>query len=111
MEKKLKHNFDYVHKGIAISPVTPSVGDRITIRYDGILSKNGASEILVHLSYGSNQENEQDVPMVKRDTGYEATVPALKEDFLKLSFKEPLNNIDANVDDNAGKGYSIDIMG
>lgn len=107
MKKKPLQNFDYVQKGVATSPVTPSVGDRVTIRYDGILSKNGALEIFVHLSYGSNQENEQDVPMVKGETGYEATVPALKEDFLKLSFKD-INN---NIDDNTGTGYNIDIMG
>lgn len=107
MKTKSVQNFDYVQEGVAISPVTPSVGDRITICYDGILSKNGASEVLVHLSYGSNQENEQDVPMAKGETGYEATVPALKEDFLKLCFKDMYNNID----DNDGTGYNIDIMG
>lgn len=107
MAKKSQQNFNYVQKGVATSPVTPSVGDKITIKYDGMLSKNGASEIFVHLSYGSNQENEQDVPMVKGETGYEATVPALKEDFLKLSFMDLQNNID----DNAGTGYNIDIMG
>lgn len=107
MEKRALQNFDYVQNGVATSPVTPSVGDRITIKYDGILSKNNASEILVHLSYGNNLENEQDVPMVKGETGYEVTVPALKEDFLKLSFKDLQNNID----DNAGSGYNIDIMG
>ncbi len=107
MEKKSQQNFNYVQNGVATSPVTPSVGDKITIKYDGMLSKDGASEIFVHLSYGSYMENEQDVQMIKNETGYETTVPALKEDFLKLSFRD-LNN---NIDDNAGVGYNIDIMG
>lgn len=107
MAKETQQNFNYVQKGVSTSPITPSVGDKITIKYDGMLSKNGASEIFVHLSYGSFLENEQDVQMVKSERGYETTVPALKEDFLKLSFKD----LDNNIDDNAGSGYNIDIMG
>lgn len=106
MNEKKSRNLDYLDKGVAISPAVPVVGDKITILYDGSLAKNGASEITVHLGYGSNWDNEQDIPMVKKDTCFEATIPALKEDFLKLSFHEPFNN----MDDNNGQGYSFDIM-
>jgi hypothetical protein len=107
VKKKALQNLDFLDKGVAISPAAPIVGDRITILYDGVLSKNGASEVTVHLGYGSNWDSEQDVPMVKNETCFEATVPALKEEYLKLSFKDSSNNID----DNTGKGYSFDIMG
>lgn len=106
MEKKSLRNLDYLDKGVAISPASPIVGDKITILYDGALSKKGAHDISLHLGYGSNWDNEQDVPMVRTDTCYEATVPALKDDYLKLSFSDPHNNID----DNEGNGYSFDIM-
>ena len=107
MQKKALQNMDFLSKGIAISPASPVVGDKVIILYDGMLSKNGATEVTLHLGYGSNWDNEQDVPMFKSETCFEATVPALKEDYLKLSFKDPSNNID----DNTGKGYSFDIMG
>ena len=107
MQKKALQNLEFLPKGIAISPAAPVVGDKVTILYDGILSKNGAVEVFVHLGYGNNWDNEQDVPMVKNETCFEATIPALKEDFMKLYFKDPLNN----VDDNTGNGYSFDIMG
>lgn len=107
MQKKALQNMEFLQKGVAISPAAPIVGDRITILYDGILSKNGAAGMTVHLGYGSNWDNEQDVPMVKSETCFEATVPALKEDYMKLSFKDLSNNID----DNTGKGYSFDITG
>lgn len=107
MQKKAKQNLEYMQKGVTISPAAPVVGDRITILYDGILSKNGAFEIFAHLGYGSNWDNEQDVPMLKGSTCFEATIPALKEDFLKVSFKDPFNN----TDDNAGNSYSFDITG
>jgi len=106
MQKNNSKNLDYLDKGVAISPAFPVVGDKITVMYDGILSKNGASEISLHIGYGSNWDNEQLVPMVRKDTGFEATIPALKEDFLKLSFIDPSDN----VDDNSGEGYSFDIM-
>ncbi len=108
MQKKTLKNLDYLDKGVAISPATPTVGDKITILYDGALSKNGVPEILLHLGYGNNREKEQDIPMVRGDTCHEATVSALKEDYLKLSFSDPSNN--NNIDDNEGSGYSFDIM-
>lgn len=102
-----KQNFEYMEDGVAISPAVPMVGDRIRIIYDGILSKNGATEMNVHLGYGTNMENEQDIPMTRSETCFEATVPALKESYLKLSFRDQLNN----VDDNSGNCYSFDITG
>ena len=107
MQKNTKQNLEYLHKGVAISPAAPSVGDRVTILYDGVLSKNGASQVTVHLGYGARWDNAQDMPMVKGDTCFETTVPALKEDFMKLSFVDSANNID----DNSGKGYGFDITG
>ncbi len=107
MQKKVRHNSQYMQKGVTISPASPVVGDKVTILYDGILSKSGATEVFAHLGYGSNLDNEQDVPMVKGDICFEATIPALKEDFLKLSFRDSLNNID----DNTGQSYSFDITG
>jgi hypothetical protein len=106
MQKKSSKNLEYVDHGVAISPASPAVGDKVTIKYDGILSKNGAAEIFLHFGYGSNWDIEQDVPMVKKETGFEATIPALKDDYLKLSFRDPFSN----VDDNYGEGYSFDIM-
>jgi len=106
MNERKTRNLDYLDKGVAVSPALPVVGDKITVFYDGILAKNGAEEITLHLGYGSNWDNEQAIPMVKKDTGFEATIPALKEDYLKLSFKDTFNN----VDDNNGKGYSIEIL-
>lgn len=107
MQKKTRQNPEYMHKGVTISPASPIVGDRITILYDGFLSKNGSNEIIAHLGYGSNWENEQDVPMVRGNMCFEAVVPALKEDFLKINFKDASNN----TDDNAGSSYSFDITG
>ncbi len=106
MQKKITKNLDYLDKGVAISPASPIVGDKVTILYDGMLSKKGSPEISLHLGYGSNWDSEQDVPMVKNATGFETTIPALKEDYLKLSFIDPFNNID----DNCGEGYSFEII-
>jgi len=105
--KKALQNLDFLENGIAICPASPVTGDEVKIQYDGILSKNGANEIILRLGYGNNWDNEQYIPMVKRETCFEVTVPALKEDYMKLSFIDSNNN----VDDNSGNGYSIDIIG
>lgn len=107
MQKNAKQNLEYLDKGVAISPAAPVVGDKVTIMYDGILSKNGASGLTIHIGYGAGWNNAYDVPMVKSDTCFEVTVPVIKDDYMKLSFFDPENNID----DNTGKGYSFDITG
>lgn len=107
MQKKAKQNLEYMQKGVTISPASPVVGDKVTILYDGILSKNGAGEIYAQFGYGSNWENEQEVPMVKGNTCFETTIPVLKEDFLNLRFKDQ----SSNIDDNKGSSYSFDITG
>jgi hypothetical protein len=107
VEKKAQQNLEYMHKGVTISPASPVVGDKVKILYDGALSKNGAAEVFAHIGYGQGLDNEQEVPMVRSGTCFEATVPALKEDFMKVSFHDPLNNLD----DNAGNWYNFDITG
>ncbi len=106
MDKNSMKNLEFITNGVAISPASPTIGDHMTILYDGILSKNGASDVTMHLGYGNDWSNEQDIPMIKRSTCFEATIPALRKDFLKISFKDTNNNID----DNDGDGYTFTIQ-
>lgn len=96
-----------MQKGVTISPASPVVGDKVTILYDGVLSKNGAAQIFARVGYGNHWDNGQEVPMIKGTTCFETTIPALKEDFLKVSFKDQ----NGSLDDNRGSSYSFDISG
>lgn len=103
MDKNSMKNLEFITNGVAISPASPSLGDHMTILYDGKLSKNSNTDVTMHVGYGNDWSNEQDIPMVKYSTCFEATIPALRDDFLKISFKD-MNN---NIDDNNGEGYTF----
>lgn len=103
MDKNSMKNLEFITKGVAISPASPSIGDHMTVLYDGKLSKNPNTDVTMHIGYGNNLDSEQDIPMVRRSSCFEATIPALRKDFLKISFKD-VNN---NIDDNNGEGYTF----
>lgn len=104
--KNPKGNMEYMQNGVAISPSVPSVGDKVQIVYDGLLSKSGASHIYAHVGYGSGWENEQDIPMMRTNVGFETTIPVVKPDTFNLCFKDCANH----WDNNSGKNYSFDVV-
>ena len=106
MPRKCKsNNKDYISNGVTIQPAVPTVGENITILYDGLLAKSGASHIYARVGFGTNWDNETDYAMTKTDTGFEVTIPVLKADTLNLCFKDCANN----WDNNSGMNYSFDV--
>lgn len=103
--KTSKENMEYMQNGVAISPSIPSVGDKVQIVYDGLLSKSGATHVYAHIGFGNRWENEQDVPMMKTSVGFETTIPVVKSDIFNLCFKDCANH----WDNNSGKNYSFDV--
>lgn len=96
---------EYMRNGVTIQPAIPTVGENITVVYDGLLSKSGASHVFARVGFGNNWDNEFDYPLAKTDTGFEATIPVLKSDTLNICFKDCANN----WDNNSGMNYSFDI--
>ena len=103
--KKTPVNSDYIKNGISLSPSVPSVGEKVTIKYDGMLAKNGASHIYAHVGFGTKWDNLYDYQMIKTDTGFETSIPVTKASTLNMCFKDCANN----WDNNSGNNYSFDI--
>lgn len=95
----------YMSNGVSISPALPTVGEKIKVEYDGLLSKSGATHLYVHVGFGNRWENTYDYPMQRSSMGFEATIPVLKSDTLNLCFKDCANH----WDNNSGKNYSFDV--
>jgi hypothetical protein len=102
---RTRENTEYVENGVAISPSVPSVGEKVQIVYDGLLSKSGATHVYAHVGYGSRWENAQDIPMMKTGMGFETTLPVLKPDTINVCFKDCANH----WDNNSGLNYSFDV--
>ncbi|HOQ37139.1 MAG TPA: carbohydrate-binding protein [Acetivibrio sp.] len=105
MPRASKANSDYMANGVAIMPSIPSVGDNLTIKYDGLLSKSGASHIYAHVGFGNKWNHLYDYPMTRTMSGFEVTIPVSEADTLNVCFKDCANN----WDNNSGMNYSFDI--
>jgi hypothetical protein len=99
------NNKEYMSNGVTIQPAIPTVGESITVMYDGLLSKSGASHVYARIGFGSDWDKESDYPMMKTDTGFETTIPVEKSDTLNICFKDCANN----WDNNSGMNYSFDV--
>lgn len=100
------NNTEYLNNGVSITPAVPAAGDKIKVRYDGLLAKSGATHVFAHVGYGNNWDHQRDYQMKKTSTGFETEVPVEDADTLNVCFKDCASN----WDNNSGKNYSFDIM-
>lgn len=103
---KSKVTGNYFGSGVIITPSAASVGDKVKIVYDGLLSKSGATHVYAHVGFGNRWESVQDIPMIKTDTGFETTLPVLKSDTINVCFKDCANH----WDNNSGLNYTFDVV-
>lgn len=94
---------NYKSNGITIKPATFSVGDKIKLTYNGLLSESGAEEVFAHIGWGESWENLDDIKMSKTKSGFTATISIESMNELNLCFKDAMNN----WDNNNGCNYTI----
>ena len=94
---------NYKSNGITIKPATFSVGDKIKLTYNGLLSESGAEEVFAHIGWGDAWDNLDDIKMSKTKSGFTATISVESMNQLNLCFKDAMNN----WDNNNGWNYTI----
>jgi hypothetical protein len=104
--ENMTNSSEYISNGVYLTPATPTSGDKAKIIYDGLLSKSGASDILVRVGFGNNWDRLYDYRMNRTNTGFETTIPVAEADTLNVCFKDCANN----WDNNSGRNYSFDIV-
>jgi len=105
MPRSTKVNNDYMSNGITIKPAVPTAGENLTVMYDGLLSKSGASHVYAHVGFDRDWKHVYDYPMKRTSIGFEATIPVMEADTLNICFKDCANN----WDNNSGANYTFDI--
>lgn len=86
----------YDTNGVQIIPSMVSRGENVRIEYNGLLFNNGADQVVMHMGYGEEWNNQQDIIMTKRNNGFEASVSVSDNDDIHLAFKDSANNWDNN---------------
>ncbi len=86
-----------MHPGFSISPVPKRVGDKVKIKYHGLLAQMGADQVWLHTGYGEGPwEDIYDYKMKKEGNEWEQTVEIKKEGSFNFCFKDSANNWDNN---------------
>ncbi|NLL69831.1 MAG: hypothetical protein GX238_01725 [Epulopiscium sp.] len=95
----------YIQNGVAFSPCNTPIGNQLTVKYKGLLTQSGESEIYARIGYGndSNVWNDiQDIPLISsQDQDMEITLPLVENQVLHMAFHNGLGY----WDNNSGRDY------
>lgn len=94
----------YPENGISIKPYPARRGDKVVIKYDGLLAKSGADQVYLHVGYGPEERwhDVQDIPMTRDEDGWSCFVVP---QYNKINFC--FHDSAQNWDNNKGQNWSI----
>lgn len=84
-------------QGVQVKPLTED-GKRVSILYNGLLSKEGATSVYLHYGYGEGEDwtGTTEQPMEQRNEGWEKVVHLDQNNQLNFCFKDGSNHWDNN---------------
>lgn len=77
----------------------------VKVTYAGWLFQNGSQNVQIHLGFGDNWDNAQDILMERTDLGFQATIHVDCADKLNFCFK----NENGEWDNNEGQNFIFQI--
>jgi len=95
----------YEQNGIFISKQRITEGDEIVIGYKGLLASSGAMQVYMHIGYGENWDDCEDIPMIFSDGMFKVKITAKRQGPLGIVFRDPADN----WDNNSGQNYNFTI--
>lgn len=99
-------NAKYLENGIILTPAVPAKGETSLVVYNGLLAKNGAEKVYIHVGFGDEWKKSTDYKMIKTGEGFEVSVPVAIANTMNMCFKDNANN----WDNNAGENYSFSVL-
>lgn len=84
-------------EGVTVEPLPATVGETVTIDYNGLLAQSGADKVYVHIGYGPNHHwsGIRDIPMdSQKNTWTCSLTPA--DTRLNFCFHDSAHNWDNN---------------
>lgn len=101
-----KERTSVIDEGVSVTPVPITEGETLTIKYDGLLAKNGATNVYAHLGYGDSHhwQEIEDIPMNYAKTAWTCEIIP-KAERINFCFHDGANN----WDNNNGRNWSLTI--
>ncbi len=93
--------------GVMVAPLPITLGEDITIKYQGLLAQAGAEAIYLHMGYGpaDNWRYIADLPLEKTNGSWEVTFEVKDESRLNFCFRDDAGR----WDNNAGRNWSLEV--
>ncbi len=95
----------YDNSGVFLSRKTLYSGDKVILKYKGLLSRAGAESIYAHVGFGENWDNKYFATMRKENDAFEAEIDIKDGKTCGICFKDSADN----WDNNAGENYVFTI--
>lgn len=94
-------------QGIHVNPTPITAGERVEVRYDGLLARSGAREVYLHAGFGSNEhwDHVMDIKMDKRGELWETELEVTSDKRFNICFHDSAGN----WDNNNGKNWSFEV--
>jgi hypothetical protein len=90
----------YTAKGVLLSLEVPEAYEPVKITYNGLLARNGATELYARAGIGPQWDNVQEVAMTKTANGFEGIALAVASSTLNVCFHDAAYNWDNNSNEN-----------
>jgi hypothetical protein len=93
---------------VTVTPTPITAGEKVTVKYDGLLNSNGASKVYLHAGVGfkDNWRDITDIEMQSQNDGsWSAQLRINTTDRFNFCFKDSANN----WDNNGGSNWSFEV--
>ncbi|AEY66740.1 carbohydrate-binding protein [Clostridium sp. BNL1100] len=96
---------NYEDNGVFLSKKTLYSGDKVILKYNGLLCQAGAENIYVHVGFGESWENKYFVSMTNENDTFIAEIDIKDGKTCGMCFKDAADN----WDNNSGENYVFNI--
>lgn len=93
--------------GIDVNPTPITAGERVEIKYNGLLVKSGADQVYLHAGFGLNNhwDNIMDIKMEKKETSWQTDCAVDTDQRFYFCFHDSADN----WDNNNGVNWSFEV--
>jgi hypothetical protein len=90
-----------VDKDVSVTPMPVTMGEVVTLNYDGLLSQSGAASLYAHVGYGDKDRWRfvEDIPMSKTVDSWTCNIMP-RDSLLHFCFHDGANHWDNNYSRN-----------
>ncbi len=94
-------------QGIQVDPTPITAGEKVEVKYNGLLARSGAEEVYLHAGFGHNKQwdDVRDLKMESRGNEWHINFDVATDKRFNFCFRDNAGN----WDNNNGKNWSYEV--